>query len=423
MVKSRMNSMDLKSAKGSPVIADTAPISNSRMRIHSSFLPCLQTGTSMSTSVFMVPPRKKTAKTDDASTTGWLDAMRSSSPPRRNPTSDTNSPNAAVSDHSEMDYDTWMAKYPSALDCFQLITNNARNSQVIMFLDYDGTLSPIVDDPDRAFMSNDMRSALSNVAKYFPTAIITGRSRDKAYELVGLAELYYAGSHGMDIIFPVSDMVSESHVNCVKSTDKEGNEVNLFQPAAEFIPVIDEVYKSLVEIVKDVKGSKVENHKFCVSVHYRNVDESSWPVIAQYVQDILEHYPRLRITHGRKVLEVRPMIDWDKGKAVEFLLQSLGYGDRHDVLPIYIGDDKTDEDAFQVLREKNCGYGILVSSVLKPSHASYSLRDTSEVQEFLESLVKMAQEGQVEPQAKKKETSRHLRPPSSSSSRDAASTD
>ncbi|KAI3442975.1 L-ascorbate peroxidase [Psidium guajava] len=70
-----------------------------------------------------------------------------------------------------------------------------------------------------------------------------------------------------------------------------------------------------------------------------------------------------------KVLEVRPVIDWDKGKAVMFLLESLGLSKREDVLPIYIGDDRTDEDAFKVLRERNRGYGILVSSIPKESNA------------------------------------------------------
>ncbi|KAL0304759.1 UNVERIFIED_CONTAM: putative trehalose-phosphate phosphatase G [Sesamum calycinum] len=231
-----------------------------------------------------------------------------------------------------------------------------------------------------------MRAAVSNVAKYFPTAIISGRSRDKVYEFVGLTELYYAGSHGMDIMGPVRPSSSD-HKNCVRSTDKQGKEVNLFQPASEFLPMINEVFRSLVEITKDIAGAKVENNKFCVSVHYRNVDEKSWTTVGQSVEKILKDYPRLRLTHGRKVLEVRPVLNWDKGKAVEFLLESLGLTNCDDVLPIYVGDDRTDEDAFKVLREGNRGYGIIVSSVPKESKAFYSLRDPSEVMEFLKTLV------------------------------------
>ncbi|KAF4350082.1 hypothetical protein F8388_019726 [Cannabis sativa] len=269
--------------------------------------------------------------------------------------------------------------YPSALSCFSQIMKKAKNKRIAIFLDYDGTLSPIVDDPDRALMSDSMRSAVKNVAKYFPTAIISGRSRDKVFDLIGLTELYYAGSHGMDIMGP----------NCVKSIDnKQDKEVKLFQPAKEFLSMIDEVFRTLVENTKAIEGAKVENHKFCTSVHYRNVEETNWPLIAQCVHDILKDYPRLRLTHGRKVLEIRPVIDWNKGKAVEFLLESLDINNRDDVLPIYIGDDRTDEDAFKFLREENRGYGILVSPVPKETKAFYSLKDPSEVMEFLKSLVR-----------------------------------
>ncbi|GKB20431.1 probable trehalose-phosphate phosphatase F [Tanacetum coccineum] len=233
-------------------------------------------------------------------------------------------------------------------------------------------------------MSADMHSAVKGVAEYFPTAIISGRSRDKVRELVALAELYYAGSHGMDIMFPVQETSTNDCSSYIRSTDKQGMMCKLFQPAG-VLYMIDEVLKTLVEVTKDIPGAKVEDHKFCTSVHYRNVDENSWLMVAQRVHDVLNDYPRLRLTHGRKV---RPVIDWDKGRAVEFLLESLGFSNSDDVLPIYIGDDRTDEDAFKVLREGNRGYGILVSSIPKESKAFLSLRDTFEVSDFLKSLVK-----------------------------------
>lgn len=99
-------------------------------------------------------------------------------------------------------------KYPSALKSFEQIMNKAKGKRIALFLDYDGTLSPIVDNPDCAFMSEavrillrlkyfiftfspspvlfiktlkplQMRAGVKKVAKYFPTAIISGRSRDK----------------------------------------------------------------------------------------------------------------------------------------------------------------------------------------------------------------------------------------------------
>lgn len=376
--------MELKSNQASPVLTDSASLNKSKLGIHSR-LPYSQPGASFS-GKYIAIPRKKPGKFDDVRSNGWLDAMKSSSPPRKKLIKDFNADVGL--DDFDIAYCSWMLKYPSALKYFEKITSKAKKKKIAIFLDYDGTLSPIVDDPDRAIMSDGMRSAVRSVAKYFPTAIISGRSRDKVYELVGLTELYYAGSHGMDIMGTVDHTVSDDHPSCIKSTDQLGKEVNLFQPAREFLPMIDEVFRTLVENTKSIKGAKVENHKFCASVHYRNVDEKNWPTIAQCVHDVLKDYPRLRLTHGRKVLEVRPVIDWNKGKAVEFLLESLGLSDSDDVLPIYIGDDRTDEDAFKVLRKGNRGYGILVSSVPKETNSFYSLRDPSEVQEFLLSLVR-----------------------------------
>ncbi|KAK3010765.1 hypothetical protein RJ639_012879 [Escallonia herrerae] len=335
--------MDLKSNHSSPVLTDSTPMNNSRLGIHSALLPYSPPVAAFSSSLLLTIPRRKAGLLDDVRSNCWLDAMKSSSPTHKKLTKDPSN-DSALSD-SEVAYRNWMLKYPSALATFEQITNFAKGKRVALFLDYDGTLSPIVDNPDHAFMSNAMRAAVRAVAKHFPTAIISGRSRDK------------------------------------------GKEVNLFQPASEFVLMIDEVFRTLVEITKDIEGAKVENNKFCVSVHYRNVHEKSWKTVGECVHDVLKNYPRLRLTHGRKVLEVRPVLSWDKGKAVEFLLESLGLSNCDDVLPIYVGDDRTDEDAFKVLREGNRGYGILVSSVPKESNAFYSLRDPSEVMEFLSSLV------------------------------------
>ncbi|OIV99412.1 hypothetical protein TanjilG_17222 [Lupinus angustifolius] len=369
--------MDLKS-NHTPVLTDSAApinITKSRLGVHSSLLPYSPTGTTIPHGMLLTIPRKKAGFLEDVRSSGWLDAMKSSSPPPRKITKDVS--HGFASSEADSSYFSWLLKYPSALTSFEQITNYAKGKRIALFLDYDGTLSPIVDNPDCAFMSDNMRAAVKRVAEYFPTAIISGRNRDMVYEFVGLTELYYAGSHGMDIMCPV------------KSTNKQkqDKEVNLFQPAAEFLPMIDEVFRSLVETTKDIKGAKVENNKFCASVHYRNVDEKNWDLVGQCVHDVLKGYPRLRLTHGRKVLEVRPVINWDKGKAVTFILESLGLANCDDVLPIYIGDDRTDEDAFKVLREGNKGYGILVSSAPKQSNANYSLRDPSEVMEFLKSLV------------------------------------
>ncbi|CAL4915485.1 unnamed protein product [Urochloa decumbens] len=370
--------MDLKTGLSSPVIADHLPTIALPAAVMTFTTP-----TSFPSPGLCLNTTKKIplpGKIEEVRATGWLDLMMASSPTRKRQVKDV------VSDTQtgdvDLQYHNWTVDYPSALTSFEAITDLAASKRLALFLDYDGTLSPIVDNPANALMSDEMRAAVKHVASLFPTAIISGRSRDKVFDFVKLNELYYAGSHGMDIMGPVGKAADSNGVECIRSTDSQGKEVNLFQPASEFLPMISEVYKKLDESVKDIDGARMEDNKFCVSVHYRNVAED----VFQRVTAVLEDYPCLRLTHGRKVFEVRPVIDWNKGKAVEFLLESLGLNESDDVLPIYVGDDRTDEDAFKVLKASNRGFGILVSSIPKESDAFYSLRDPAEVMEFLRKL-------------------------------------
>ncbi|CAL5332825.1 unnamed protein product [Camellia sinensis] len=328
---------------------------------------------------FVAIPRKKPLKkletgSGAARISAWVDSMRASSPTRK-----------PLSESEDQIKSSWIQlHHPSALTMFEQIINASSGKQIVMFLDYDGTLSPIVEDPDRAFMTKEMRKAVSDVAQYFPTAIVTGRCRAKVYNFVKLSQLYYAGSHGMDIKGPAKDS-NNREVNA--NANLNDNQGLSFQPAREFLPMIDKVYKVLLEKIKSTPGAKVENNKFCLSVHYRCVDEKSWNALAEQVKSVLNDYPKLKLTQGRKVLEIRPTIKWDKGKALEFLLESLGYANSDDVFPVYIGDDRTDEDAFKVLRDRGQGFGILVSKGPKETNASYSLQEPSEVMHFLRRLV------------------------------------
>ncbi|CAL9110572.1 unnamed protein product [Musa textilis] len=304
----------------------------------------------------------------------WVDSMRTSSPTQVKAAAMLSTSFAASHDE---DYNNWVKQHPSALSVFEDIVAASTGKQIVMFLDYDGTLSPIVDDPDRAFISNAMRETVRDVARHFPTAIVSGRRRDKVFSFVRLRELYYAGSHGMDIKSPTKR---------TKHTKAKTKAV-LFQPATEFLPMIDEVFKALMEKTKLIPGSRVENNIFTLSVHFRCVDEKIWSSLAELVRSVLKDYPKLRLTLGRKVLEIRPSIKWDKGKALEFLLEYLGLADSGNVFPVYIGDDRTDEDAFKVLHGRRQGLGILVSEVIRETSARCSLRQPAEVQEFLRRLV------------------------------------
>ncbi|KAJ7298295.1 hypothetical protein O6H91_Y005300 [Diphasiastrum complanatum] len=177
-------------------LAASSPLYSCRSAKSPTITPALAASISLSSQ-----RKPHTRQSDLAMVSGWLQAMKAASPPRAATLQSANF-NGSRQAVLEAQYIDWVAKHPSALANFEKMMEAGKGKQVALFLDYDGTLSPIVEDPDRAYMSDAMRAAVKEVATHFPTAIISGRSRDKVYEFVQLAELFYAGSHGMDIMGP-----------------------------------------------------------------------------------------------------------------------------------------------------------------------------------------------------------------------------
>ncbi|CAN1129845.1 Trehalose-phosphate phosphatase B [Linum perenne] len=126
----------------------------------------------------------------------------------------------------------------------------------------------------------------------------------------------------------------------VKSSDGQGT-------AEKFLPAIQKILKELKAVTTTVKGARVEDNRFCVSVHFRQVSSQDYPSLEEKVKSVLENYAHFHIGWGKKVMEIRPTIEWDKGHAVEYFLEALGLSNS-EIIPVYIGDDRTDEDAFKV---------------------------------------------------------------------------
>lgn len=273
------------------------------------------------------------------------------------------------------EFSAWKAQHPSILEHFDDFTCLLHGKRLAVFLDYDGTLTPIVKDPDRAFMPEQMRAAVRRVAQLFPTSIISGRGREKVEGFVQLKELFYAGSHGMDIVGPKANSAPEDEQRLA------------FQPAAKYAPIMDSVFQALTHRVQEIPGAFVEHNKFCVSVHFRNCSPDSYDAVVAAVKDTLHDHSNLKASRGRKVLEIQPQVDWGKGRALSHMLNALSLDDCDDVIPIYLGDDRTDEDAFKVLKQRGSGFGVLISNKMKDTDAKYTLTDPSEVMAFLTCLV------------------------------------
>jgi trehalose 6-phosphate phosphatase len=293
--------------------------------------------------------------------------------------------------------------HPSAVERFESFKEMASGKLLTVFLDYDGTISEIVNQPERAFMTSEMRDAVRRVASLYPTAIISGRSREKVYDFVRLPELYYAGSHGLDIVAPANVKNASEAPNEGGEGEKSAPQRELHQPAPWAPAVMDDVFRRATAAIASIPGATVDHNKFCVSVHYRNCENrEDWTRVKSAVDAIVASDPeRLKHAEGRKVFEVKPRVAWDKGKALSYLLGQLGLENDPanakpgSVLSLYFGDDHTDEDAFDELKQfpDGAGCGVIVSSVPKPSCASFSVKNPSEVLTFLNSIADLAEQG------------------------------
>lgn len=253
---------------------------------------------------------------------------------------------------------------PSALQQFKEIITRFQERQVVVFLDYDGTLTPIVERPELAVLSQDMRDALKFLSRQCLVGIISGRDRKDVTNLVNLDSLIFAGSHGFDIAGP--------------------QELDLHhEVGTQFSSILDQAEADLQNRLQAISGSFIERKKFSIAAHYRLVDLDKVAQVDQAVTQVLSTFPTLRRSEGKKVLEIQPRLDWDKGKALLWLLERLKWKENN-YYPVYIGDDLTDEDAFRVLAE--IGAGIVVEEGYRFSSAQYALQDTSQVQQFLNQL-------------------------------------
>jgi len=277
-------------------------------------------------------------------------------------------PSCVANGRADSDHDCKTAK-PNALVVWKDIAEMLKGQTLAIFLDYDGTLTPIVDNPDEAQISEDMRRIVERLSKKFTVALVTGRKIETIKEFMKLDSLYYAGSHGFDIRGPGDSSVKEV--------------------AAEYEPALRKVYQKLSQQIQAFDRALVENNKYSISVHYRNCEPSLVPDIEKLVDSQIAEHPAMLVkTHGKMVFEIRPKLDWHKGRAVDYLLQTIFGEQRSKVFPIYLGDDRTDEDAFAVLKDSGTGLGVHIQYIEKPAptSASYILYSTEEVKRFLQHL-------------------------------------
>lgn len=240
-----------------------------------------------------------------------------------------------------------------------------RLPRVYLFLDYDGTLTPIKNNPSSAVLSNSIKNLLVelNQNKYIKVFIVTGRSYKTLKDLSGLKNIPIASNHGFHIN---SEKIKWSHPVIKK-----------------IIPHLTNLTLLLKEQLKLFKGVLIEDKGITISIHYRNVNEKSVPLIKEVILKAVKPYSgKLKITYGKKIIEVRPAVEWNKGLAVLKILKLLKLKTANPVI-FYMGDDLTDEDAFKILKNKAVTIRVGKSSL---TNAKYLVKDTNEVHRLLRSI-------------------------------------
>jgi trehalose 6-phosphate phosphatase len=276
---------------------------------------------------------------------------------------------AVVKDVNDIDVrtgDRRMSELPDGLQALSLTSQR----QPAVFFDFDGTLSEIVNDADSARLADGAANALTALSAHCPVAILSGRDLADVTERIGLPGLWYAGSHGFELTGPDG----RHHQNA---------------EAAASIPVLAEAAAALAEQLGDIPGVAVEHKRFGVAVHYRNTARDRVGEVSAAVRSAGQR-TGLRVTTGREVIELRPDVDWDKGRTLRWVLDYIRDNEGSDSLQaIYLGDDITDEDAFDAVADD--GIAILVrhsDDGDRATAAHYALDDPDRVREFTERLAR-----------------------------------
>jgi trehalose 6-phosphate phosphatase len=243
-----------------------------------------------------------------------------------------------------------------------------RSGRLVLLLDFDGTLAPIVDRPEDARPLPQAIAAIEELRARgdVDIAVVSGRGLADARELSGLQGIAFAGNHGMEI---------------------EGPDLReIHGEAAAARPALERVRDRLRAELGGIAGAIVEDKGLTLSVHYRMTDPSEAGRVQDAVHAATENSDELRVTEGKMVLEIRPRVDWHKGRAVEFLLAHLRPPAGAPVL--YLGDDTTDEDAFRALSAwpGGSGEGVLVAEADGGTAARSRVRDPEAAAALLRAL-------------------------------------
>lgn len=253
------------------------------------------------------------------------------------------------------------------LDHTEQIRGRVTGRPLALLLDFDGTLAPIAPSPDLAVLPDPVRETLHRLAgrRDLLIAVISGRALDDIRHRVGVDGFVYAGNHGLE-------MTADGVVWTLPEAESSR-------------PAIADLCRRLQERLERVTGVLVEDKGLTASVHFRQTPLPQVEEVRMAVLEEAARIPQLAVRAGRQVLEIWPGVTWDKGRAAAAILErAFGAQWPSRAAVVYIGDDRTDEDAFMVLPDP--AVTVKVGSPTYDTAARYVARDVDEVERFLEML-------------------------------------
>jgi trehalose-phosphatase len=238
--------------------------------------------------------------------------------------------------------------------------------QILLFLDYDGTLVTFKNNPDQVNTPENVKNILNDLTntKNLTVVIITGRTLDSIKDLIDNKNIIFSAIHGLIIEF----------------TD---NQTFLYKKAKKVKPIIKKIKEFSTRKFDNNKGIFLEDKQFTLALHYRNAPKFLEEKIKNDFIKIVKEFDKenqIELLKGAEVIEARPK-SWNKAKAIKKILELSDI--KKEFLPIYIGDDTTDEDAFIYLKDKGITI-FVVNTSTKSTNAQYTLKDPRDVLRFLE---------------------------------------
>ncbi len=248
------------------------------------------------------------------------------------------------------------------------------HARLWLFLDYDGTLADYAPTPEDVVIDPDVIALVARLAlcPRLRVAVISGRKLSQLQQLLPVPDIWLAGTYGVELQLPDRELLQRAEWSVIR-------------------PVLDRLKPIWQQFIADRTGFFIEDKGWSLAIHARfaNAVEADQVLSAACVSTLeLATSGEFRVLHGQRFLEIVPAIA-HKGCAVDYVLDRFGWPG---ALPVYLGDDDKDEDAFDAIKAHQ-GVALLVAAIQRMTLADAQLASPRAARDWLNQLAAGLSEG------------------------------